>query len=326
MKKFSTSVLAKEELAKHTKLCIIKDVPTRWWSKLDQIKRIGEIYKQDRQAFRKVCLAREWKTSLDLDDDDLIMLQYFLDFFESFRQKSDVLGGEKSSNIHLVFIYTKDLQQHIETFFEHEKLGKFSRRFHLLFMKQFEFILNPDHPEFECVFLATSLLSPLYLNFLSAEEQNEGFRFLREELKRIEGPVRPKIIVQRKNVEFPGIKLQASNNLVTQGDHLEKTLNKDKDTLLLEAASKLLEVQTATEENKLFLMNEDPIEYWNQNKKKYSSRLPIVARNLLAVSPSSVPSERLFSIASLLSSGISIFLNLQHSNIYNLFLKAEEIK
>ena len=73
----------------------------------------------------------------------------------------------------------------------------------------------------------------------------------------------------------------------------------------MESAKKLQEIQTASDENKIFLMKEDPIEYWNLNQDKYTSRLPFLARNLLSASPSSVPSERLFSIASLLSAGIA---------------------
>ena len=310
VKKFSTSVLAKEELAKHSRLTVVKDCPTRWWTKLDQIMRMQEIYKENRMAIRNVCKAREWKQEIDLNDEDLILLDLFVDFFEDFRSKSDTLGGQKLSNIHLTFVYTKDLQHHIESYFEHEVLGNFSRRFYHIFTKQFQFILKPDSPDFQPIFVATSLLSPLYFNCLTTEEQNEGFTYLLEQLRRIEGPVRPKVIVpnEKKNIDFPGVKhlmLHASNQLVCKDDLLEKTFQKDKEVLIIEASKKLQEVQVASELSKQILMKEDPVDYWNLNKDKYVSKLPVLARNILAICPSSVSSERMFSVASLLSGGIS---------------------
>ena len=51
---------------------------------------------------------------------------------------------------------------------------------------------------------------------------------------------------------------------------------------------------------------EDVIQYWNRMRYSSESRLPDFACDLLAAPASSVPSERLFSISGLLSSGMNI--------------------
>lgn len=314
VKKFTTSVMGKAELAKHSKWAIIKDCPTRWWSTLDQVERIAQIYKDSNStAIREVCKAREWSLKdLDLTTEDLEMVDLFLEFFKEFRSKSDILGGEKSSNIHLVYIFTKELKCHIENYVNHPILGEFSQKFLINFNKQFDFILNPEHSCDECdfqpVFLVTSILSTFYINCLTEEEKEIGFRALLQEVRKFESPKRHASAGPQKKSDFPGLKYSSKmiddatmKHFSANGDLVERQFLSDKQILLREADIKLQEIQAT--EDKIFLMNEDPLQYWIDQSHKYSSPLPKVAFNMLSATPSSVPSERLFSIASLLSAG-----------------------
>ena len=314
VKKFSTSVLGKAELAKHTKLAIIKDCPTRWWSTLDQVQRINDIYKENSNAIREVCSVREWSLTLDLKEEDLKMVELFLEFFGEMKVKSDCLGGEKSSNIHLVYIYCKELRSHIESYIDHQVLGEFSQKFLNFFTIQFDFILNQHHDpnceecKFQPLFLATTILSPVYINFLTDEEKTLGFKTLLSELRKIETPIVRQTNVARKKTEFHGLK-HLSKNLsskdpASRGDDVEKKFMNDKQILMHDSEVTLDEIQAT--DNEAFIMSEDPMNYWINNAHKYSSALPKLATNLLAATPSSVPSERLFSIASFLSAGIWI--------------------
>ena len=53
-------------------------------------------------------------------------------------------------------------------------------------------------------------------------------------------------------------------------------------------------------------VEKDILEYWNQFRYGAQSKLPDLACDLLVIPASSVPSERMFSIAGLLSSGIFV--------------------
>ena len=48
---------------------------------------------------------------------------------------------------------------------------------------------------------------------------------------------------------------------------------------------------------------DDPMDFWVKEMKLYTSMLPLLALDVMAIPASSVPSERLFSISGLLSSG-----------------------
>ena len=77
---------------------------------------------------------------------------------------------------------------------------------------------------------------------------------------------------------------------------------RDLETFELDCDSKFEEMKKSA--NQEAIMKEDPSDYWLWKEEKFSSSLPVIARNLLSASPSSLPSERLFSISSLLSSGM----------------------
>ena len=48
---------------------------------------------------------------------------------------------------------------------------------------------------------------------------------------------------------------------------------------------------------------EDPLDYWVESESKYETLLPLIAEDILCIPATSTPSERLFSISGILSSG-----------------------
>ena len=335
--KFSHSVAAKTELGKWTSKALVHSCPTRWWSEYDCVKRIIDILEQDPETFEKVCEAMNWKKCskctqlkvecphLSFDDDDLSLMKKFLEFFSEFKAKSDVLGGESYSNVHLVFPYTKELSGHVESFMDDELIGNFAQNFHLSFTRYFDFIMNIRHENPKCPFqpyyLACSMLSPIFYNGLTEEERDVGRKFLLSELKKLEGDVastndghEPEVQLPGPSIKLHGLKFFSKNIEKTAKDAssntfslLERKFRKDMEILELDALSACEELQKQADmEN---LLQEDPTLYWVIKEGKYNSKLPLLACGLLAAPSSSVPSERLFSIASLLSSGNSFFAN-----------------
>ena len=329
--KFAHSVAAKTELGKWTTKALIHSCPTRWWSEFDSVQRIQDILDEDEESFAKVCDAMNWQRCakcirekvedcphLRFDEDDLILMKKFLQFFSEFKAKSDVLGGEAYTNIHLVFPYCKELSAHISSFCEDDLLSTFASYFLVDFLDYFSFIIDVNHEgrnEFQPYYIACSMLSPLYYNGLSEEERDVGKKFLLEELKKMDAKNASLLDdpdveanVPKPSVNIPGLKhfsksIDSSSRKSSSSTFnlLERKFRKDMEILELDAESTLEELQTQRNTEKI--VHEDPTLYWTLKEEKYNTKLPILACDLLAAPSSSVPSERLFSIASLLSAG-----------------------
>ena len=335
LSKFSHSVAAKTELAKWTDKALIHSCPTRWWSELDSVMRIYEILMADRETFVKVCEAMNWTkctkcarlklecTHLRFDEDDLGFMKKFIDFFTEFKSKSDLLGGESYTNVHLVFPFTKELSAHIDSFSVDSsdlQMANFATNFHVSFLDYFSFIIEPRHEgknPFQPYYIACSMLYPLYYNGLTTEEREVGRNFLLSELKKMDRDVaspddgpEPEVndqgqgpSVNLPHLKFFSRKMDSSARLASSNPFslLERQFRKDMEILELDALSTLESLRKKEESEKI--LKEDPTLYWMIKEEKYNTKLPCLALGLLSAPSSSVPSERLFSVASLLSSG-----------------------
>ena len=303
------------------------------------MQRFQDILDEDGETFAKVCDAMNWHRCsrcvrekklecphLRFDQDDLALMKKFLQFFQEFKAKSDVLGGEAYSNSHLVFPYLKELAAHISSFGEDDLLSDFADNFYVDFMDYFAFIIDIRHQgknEFQPYYIACSMLSPLYYNGLSAEEREVGKEFLLKELKNMDAKSVPadepdaEANVPMPSVSIPGLKhfsksidqssrMSSSNNF----NLLERKFRKDMEILELDAESTLEELQKQRNTEKI--VHEDPTLYWTLKEEKYNTKLPLLACDLLSAPSSSVPSERMFSVASLLSSGMFLYSLIIH--------------
>ena len=216
-----------------------------------------------------------------------------------------------------MFIYCKELSSHISSFFEDDFIGNFTENFQVSFLDYFAFIMDIRHKgknKFQPIYIACSMLSPIYYNFLTEQEREEGKKFLLEELKKMDGTVsapEPELTPPKPSFNIPGLK-HSSMNLAkaarTASSNssclLERKFKKDIELLELDAESTLETLQKPEESQKL--LQEDPTTYWVIKEEKCNTKLPSLARGLMSCPSSSVPSERLFSIASPLSSGNTI--------------------
>ena len=248
--------------------------------------------------------------------DELLLMRKFLDFFTEFSKKSDILGGESYSNVQLVFPYTIELFEHINGFKDDPIIADFAEKFLDKFSEYFNFIVDPLYTgqkyTFQPLYISTAFLSTLYCNGLNEDHKEAAKKFILQELKKLDGnqgeeeaAPAPKKSVGLKGLKFFSKMIDdaAKKNPTSSNSQLERKFKKDLETFEMDCDSKLEEVQLS--DNKEELMMEDPATYWHLHESKYHSKLPVLARALLSAPPSSVPSERMFSVASLLSSGKS---------------------
>ena len=327
LNKFAHSVLAKAELSKWSTKALVFSVPTRWFSALASIQRLQDILEENGAAFIKVKETMMWTKMKDYDpeeededyliftQEELLMMRKFVDFFTEFSTKSDIIGGETYSNIQMVFPYTIELFEHITGFIEDPLIGEFAQNFLGKFSEYFNFIVDPLYTgvkyTFQPLYITTAFLSPVFYNGLNEDHKEAAKMFILQELQKLEEmqtPATPARPVPRKSVSLPKLKhfskmmdASAKNSASSSSSLLERKLKKDLEAFQMDCESKLEEIQAATNTEELML--EDPATYWLINDGKYLSKLPVLARALLSSPPSSVPSERLFSVASLLSSG-----------------------
>ena len=127
--KFSRSVGPKVELKNLCNLLMVAAVATRWWSEWLMAERVVEIHKVNKDALNTVKASYKWTDFRKLKEEDYQLITYFVDFFRPMKEKSDILGGENFSTIHLVFSSVKGIRRQIKMWRDHPVIGAFVQEF-----------------------------------------------------------------------------------------------------------------------------------------------------------------------------------------------------
>ena len=133
--KFSRSVGPKVELKDLCNLQMVASVPTRWWSQWLMAERVVAIYKANKDALNTVKASHGWKEVRKLKEEDYNLISLFVEFFRPMKQKSDILGGDKFSTIHLVHSSVKEIRRHINMWRDHPVIGAFVKEFDVEFSR-----------------------------------------------------------------------------------------------------------------------------------------------------------------------------------------------
>ena len=132
--KFSRSVGPKVELKELCQLLMIAAVATRWWSEWLMAERVVAIHKVNKEALNIVKTNQGWKLR-KLKEEDYTLISYFVDFFRPIKEKSDILGGDKYSTLHLVHPSIKGIRRQINMHREHPVIGAFVQDFDVEFSR-----------------------------------------------------------------------------------------------------------------------------------------------------------------------------------------------
>lgn len=166
------------------KLCglqVRRACETRWWTEFLVCERVLAIYDKEKEALNQVIKAFKW-TQRKLTKADHDLLRYYVEFFQIFKQKSDMMSGEEYCNIHFVHSTVKYLRRHILKWSDHAVIGTFVKDFSKIFSEYFDFIDNPEDDDYQEIYSITAFLSPYHQAMLSQREKVRAKDYLKTEV------------------------------------------------------------------------------------------------------------------------------------------------
>ena len=175
----------------------------------------------------------------------------------------------------------------------------------------FGHLLDETHDDYEPLYVVAAFLSSSHHFLLSEGDKDTALKWLTDEVSKMErlrghGATPGEDVVEppaAKRVKLPpGVKyhkLDDINKNKTEGQ--THTIHQMVVTDLETCKKEMMAIMEKTfEENSEWA---DPMMHWEVSRDKYKTALPDLALDILATPASSVPSERMFSICGLLSSG-----------------------
>ena len=331
--KFSRSVAPKVMLSELVGLAIVLNCPTRWWTDLAAMERIQKIVDINKEALNTIIVTYKWdkvgkdkdkeKVCSKLKDSDYELISLFLSFFTYMKEKSDQMAAEETCTIHLVHSAIKEILIHIGKWKNHTIIGEFAREFDQEFHHYFDHMIDPSHAKFEPIYVVAAFLSPFHMKFLSEDQKKIAVDYLKVEVAAFEHSNGEMVsegssavpttststttTTPTPDITLPGLDLmrdligsgQVPSDNTEYVNNLEARLLSDIGILKKDADAI---VQRFLRTGKID-DDKDIIKYWDRMSYLCDSKLAEVACNILVIPSSSVPSERLFSIAGLMSSG-----------------------
>lgn len=282
-----------------------------------RIQDIGTINKEALNTIIKTC---QWKKQALFHEAEYELISVFVSFFTYLKEKSDQLAGENMCTIHLVHSVVKGILKHIRKWTNHSILGSFAKEFETEFCRYFDHMVGPTNANFEPIYIVAAFLSPFHQNFLTDEEKKLAADYLKVEVAAFEhssgdllssGQAETTIRTTDPvpDPTLPGMDLlmdligsgQVQNGTADQVTDLDARFYSDLEILKKDSDATIQKyLRTGKMED------QDILKYWDRMSYLCGSKLAEAACNILVIPSSSVPSERLFSIAGLMSSGRSI--------------------
>ena len=250
----------------------------------------------------------EWPQRLRLTDRDLQYMKAYTSIMGLLKEKSDALGAENSSTIHLVvpaLIEISSLKINIGNYFDH--------------------VTDQYDPKFDPIFLTATYLSPIHRHILNKRQIQLAESHLKELIKSYED----KEVVQEEDnsdvdieqetddttFKIPGLKFLSSKIMESDNGGGEDVVESDFAIYFSKSKQVLAKLKNSgsKSENNEATTNApiDPIDFWTKalRSKQYGSELASVAVDVMEIPASSVPSEHLLALVACYPQECFITLN-----------------
>ena len=302
---------------------------TRWWTDNDMIKRLREAKECEQVPGPLEILVdtMEWPQKLMITDRDLEYMKAYNEMMELIKEKSDQLGAENLSTMHLIYPSLMELIAHLEEKSKKAICKTISSDLKKNMKSYFNYMMDPLDSNFDPIVITATYLSPVHRHILNEEQVQVAEDHVKDLLRtydedeqdvRVEDGHGVGGEEQETTITIPGLKflsktiLQTSNNansdpaaaLKRDLDHY-KIQSKKVLTRLMKSAN----LTQGEAQGEMKTCNPtDPMDFWVKELKSYQFESPLasLALDIMAIPASSVPSERLFSISGLLSSGLNL--------------------
>ena len=336
--KYRTSSKAKYILKKTSfKKRLVGFVKTRWHSDLEMSKSVVEAAEKEDKPLSKLTEAMNWP--LEITVGDVRMLKNYNTLMEPFAVKTNLLGGEKYSTIQLVLPTLLELMNHLDDFGAKTGGGvlRYCKRLKSEMEHYFRHVLDPKSEVFNPVYYLATFLDPIFSQVLTADQNKTAVELLKQKIKEEmsknnedwrnivdnpgEGDVSKKTLFKGfKHISSLLANAQSSDKASSTPLSRDLELFKaeihrvslsriarindlpDASTVVVGDLDDLVVDDTPAEEEESPI--DDPLDYWVENESKYETILPLIAQDILCITATSTPSERLFSVSGLLSSGV----------------------
>ena len=306
---------------------------TRWWTDYDMIVRMNEamVVEQIPKPLDFLIDAMDWPNSMILTDRDHGYMAAYMDIMGLIKTKTDELGSENLSTIHLVIPSLYEIIAHLRESATKPFKKKFASDLEENIKDYFGYVLDHQHPRFDPVFVTATYLSPIHRNILSRSDILRAEDYIKEQLVKYDEPssssledansdngIIPPVDHEGQtdrsyqSVSIPGLEFlsqQIFSKVASVSDSEDNLLKSDISYYDLRSKQVLEKLVKSAQEiemgGKKTKAPIDPMDFWIKEKKnnKYRTNVAKLALDLMAIPASSVPSERLFSISGLLSSG-----------------------
>ena len=211
--KFSKSEGPKQDLkSREVSLLPLRTVSTRWFSDFLATERIVDICDSEENRESLNCVIEKYsqkpkkkkKKKQFLDDEidenledeeeidlrvtleDLKKMKEYIKVFQSFMDKSNMLGSQKKAVAHLVFPSVKELEYHLTSLKENwqlegnDGLNNFVTILHENFQDKFKFMLDTSCEDYTPTYVTVTYLSPVHSCSLSENEVSIAKEYLKK--------------------------------------------------------------------------------------------------------------------------------------------------
>ena len=259
-----------------------------------------------------------------ISERDFQYMKAYTHMMEPLMEKSDQLGAETVSTIHMVYPTLMEVIEHLDDVSRKPLCKALATDLKKNIKYYFNHLIDPLDINFDPIAITATFLSPVHRHILSEEQikiaedhikilldsYDQSTNTAPEETGEIE-------VEEEKTITIPGLKFLSKK--IIRGNNGSTSdpaaaLKRDLDQYQIKSKQVLNKLmQSAShkvgEEGEMKTRNPtDPMDFWVKELLQSETALSSLALDIMAIPASSVPSERLFSISGLLSSGLDEIL------------------
>ena len=305
--KVSKSTKAKYFLKNETtyKKRLRKNVPTRWYSDHLQAQSVNEAMDCEDEPLANLSVHMDWDITITKNDSKI--LKAYTNIMEPFAEQTDDLGSEKVTTINKVVPTLMELNEHLDEM-KNANTGVPGVKQYVTNLKNemsdyFKYARNPEDKNFDPIYYTACFLDPVRNVVLNKEQTKIAIDHLKERMNIVEGEVVEDIPLAapvKGKSKFLARRLIKNNN---SSNAKKSPFTRDVERFRADCETIQAKLCSDGTDEGFDKSVEDPLDYWVREEKKFETKIAEEAEDILCIPACSTSSERLFSVAGIMSEG-----------------------